>query len=122
MSFNDLERGNSPPPSAGLQGQSHLSSSSQRSSLRGSGSNRGPLPLYHAPPSSKTASQQQRSMADSSSSDAEFKKLADRIGIQLFKLQSNVAGIEKLVDLQERALRTTASEDPKASRDWTKQV
>lgn len=54
-------------------------------------------------------------------SDAEFKKLADRIGIQLFKLQSNVAGIEKLVDLQEKALRTS-SDDTKASRDWTKQV
>lgn len=113
MSFNDLERGNSPPPSAGLQGQSHLSnpSSSQRSSR---GSSRGPLPLYHAPPSSK------RPMADPPS-DAEFKKLADRIGIQLFKLQSNVAGIEKLVDLQEKALRTN-SDDTKASRDWTKQV
>ena len=106
MSFQDLERGSSsrpqPPSARTLGGGGSASAGSGPSgnksraigtgSLRGSGgdSNRGTLPLYHAPPSAPSEEEQ------------EFKKIADRIGIQIFKINSNVAAIEKLVQLSKQ--------------------
>lgn len=143
MSFNDLERGatSSPPPirsggnsngngnsnhtnnagTGGLNGQQY-----NRGSARSNRSNnaRGPLPLYHAPRSSSDSGNQEAS-ATAVQSDPEFKRLAERIGIQVFKLNSNVQGIDKLVELQLRKMRTTGNQTAaiKASdKDWTAQI
>lgn len=135
MSFNDLERGSSPPPSAstGLNGQSY-----GRSSQRGgrTGAARGPLPLYHSPTSSSASfaaagdSQASSAAPAATTTDPAFKSLADRIGIQIFKLNSNVQGIDKLVELQTRALRSgkgpssqpSQQQQRGADKDWTAQM
>lgn len=130
MSFNDLERGatSSPPPptqsaSTGLNGQQY----GRGSGRSGRGGARGPLPLYHAPRSSSPGSSvglNEGTGTGPATSDPDFKKLADRIGIQIFKLNSNVQGIDKLVELQLRKMRTTKSqtESQKADKDWTAQM
>lgn len=90
MSFNDLERG----------------SSSQGS---GSGSNPGgnrktPLPLYRdevvpsLPP--------------------EFDKLASKLGIQIFKIQSNVTAIQKLISLSSPSSASKSA----SNQDWSKRI
>lgn len=140
MSFNDLERGatSSPPPirsggnnnsnnatndagSGGLNGQQY-----NRGSVRSNRNNvaRGPLPLYHAPRSSSDSSNNESSAAPVQS-DPEFKRLAERIGIQVFKLNSNVQGIDKLVELQLRKMRNTGNQTAatkSSDKDWTAQI
>jgi syntaxin 7 len=142
MSFNDLERGantSSPPPSSGgaLNGQQYGRGSGRSS--RG-GVARGPLPLYHAPRSdashARTGSGGGGGYSDAteSASNPDFKRLADRIGTQIFKLNSNVQGIEKLVELQLRKMRASkttgapssssaaSEQQQKAEKDWTAQI
>ncbi|UZJ56866.1 hypothetical protein CBS101457_006186 [Exobasidium rhododendri] len=133
MSFNDLERGTgsqapgrSDGGAGGLNGQSYGRNSNRNSR----GNARGPLPLYHAPPSSSSSqnanndgagNQQQRT------TDPEWKKLADRIGIQIFKLNSNVQGMDKLMELQSKRTQTSRGGAKVKSaggsdRDWTGEI
>ncbi|MCO5585542.1 hypothetical protein L7F22_039475 [Adiantum nelumboides] len=139
MSFNDLERGatSSPPPirsggnnnnnatnnasTGGLNGQQY-----NRGSSRSNRNNnaRGPLPLYHAPRSSSDSTNNDTTPAPVQS-DPEFKRLAERIGIQVFKLNSNVQGIDKLVELQLRKMRNTGNQTAatkSSDKDWTAQI
>jgi t-SNARE complex subunit (syntaxin) len=139
MSFNDLERGatSSPPPirsggnnnnnatnnasTGGLNGQQY-----NRGSSRSNRNNnaRGPLPLYHAPRSSSDSGNNDTTPAPVQS-DPEFKRLAERIGIQVFKLNSNVQGIDKLVELQLRKMRNTGNQTAatkSSDKDWTAQI
>lgn len=116
MSFNDLERGaSSPRPQQGdvetgaLNGQSY----SIGSGRGGRSQARGPLPLYHAPSSS---------LAHTPESDPAFKSLTNRIGIQIFKLNSNVQGIDKLVELQTRKIRTSQTQGHPNDKDWMTQM
>jgi hypothetical protein len=122
MSFNDLERGTgSPAPErgqGGLNGQSY-GRNTNRSNRGGA---RGPLPLYHAPPSSSSSA---NNAADSStaSNNAEWKKIADRIGIQIFKLNSNVQGIDKLMELQVKKMHSARGSQAKTGdKDWMGQM
>jgi hypothetical protein len=106
MSFQDLERGSSSrpgcAPAARKLGGSNADDNGS-SNLRPGAT----LPLYHAPPSAVPEEEK------------EFKKLADRMGIQIFKVNSNVAAIEKLVQISKR-------EDGKAKDqgqpDWAQRV
>lgn len=125
MSFNDLERGTgSPAPErggggGGLNGQSYSRNTNR--STRGGGA-RGPLPLYHAPPSSSSTAHDAMNTAGGAQ-NAEWKKIADRIGIQIFKLNSNVQGIDKLMELQSKKMRTLQGTQPKTSdKDWMGQM
>lgn len=120
MSFNDLERGATPnkkPVAQGLTGSVGRGASASKS---GSGSSAGtpytPLPLYHAPPSSSSSG----SPSPAASADEhEFNRLSERMGIQIFKLNSNVSAIDKLVQLSSAPAKHSAG---KEARDWTKQV
>jgi hypothetical protein len=119
MSFNDLERGTgSPTPErGGLNGQSYGRNTNR--SNRGGGAARGPLPLYHAPPSSSSSANDVAGGAQ----NPEWKKIADRIGIQIFKLNSNVQGIDKLMELQSKKMRTLQGSQPKTGdKDWMGQM
>ncbi|PWN36756.1 t-SNARE [Meira miltonrushii] len=141
MSFNDLERGatSSPPPirsssnnsnnnnnnnagTGGLNGQQYLNGSGRSNRNNNA---RGPLPLYHAPRSSSDSGNHETPSAPVQS-DPEFKRLAERIGIQVFKLNSNVQGIDKLVELQLRKMRSsgnqTAATTKASDKDWTAQI
>ncbi|KAJ9478757.1 Syntaxin PEP12 [Pseudozyma hubeiensis] len=91
MSFNDLERG-----SSSRQGGSG-------SGGGGSGSRRTPLPLYRD--------------EVSSSLPPEFEKLTSKIGIQIFKIKSNVTAIQKLISLS-----SSNSSAKAASQDWSKRI
>ncbi|GAC98712.1 hypothetical protein PHSY_006306 [Pseudozyma hubeiensis SY62] len=91
MSFNDLERG-----SSSRQGGSG-------SGGGGSGSRKTPLPLYRD--------------EVSSSLPPEFEKLTSKIGIQIFKIQSNVTAIQKLISLS-----SSNSSAKAASQDWSKRI
>lgn len=137
MSFNDLERGIGSPASrgrgessgrgGGLNGQSYGRSNSNRSNNRGAAAARGPLPLYHAPPSSSSSLSSHANdgyaTGEQRSTDPEWKKLADRIGIQIFKLNSNVQGIDKLMELQTRKIRASrAARAEVADKDWMAQM
>lgn len=115
MSFNDLERGATPnkkqPVTQGLTGSVGRASTSSNSTPYA------PLPLYHAPPSSSSSS---NSPAPAASADEqEFNRLSERMGIQIFKLNSNVSAIDKLVQLSSAPAKQAAG---KEARDWTKQV
>ncbi|PWN42760.1 t-SNARE [Ceraceosorus guamensis] len=103
MSFNDLERGSAQSP----RNNNSSRGSVGRSSNRASGN---PLPLYHAPPSDHE--------------EYEFKKLAERMGVQIFKLNANVSAIDKLVELSSGSGKVAAQSkaQSKEGRDWTKQV
>ncbi|KAN0065312.1 SNAP receptor [Thecaphora frezii] len=91
MSFNDLERGSSPPNSS---------------------ANNTPLPLYrHQNPLSSS----------SQPVDPEFERLSKRIGIQIFKIQSNVTAIQKLVSLLANP-PSNSSAKPAAQNDFTKRI
>ncbi|PWN52830.1 hypothetical protein IE53DRAFT_366874 [Violaceomyces palustris] len=70
---------------------------------RGSGSNDTPLPLYRT---DSPANQQPIS--------PDFEKLSKRIGIQIFKINSNVTGIAKLISLPQKSNAQ--------GKDWTKQI
>lgn len=97
MSFNDLERGTT------TNNGSPSSSRPPRSDGR--------LPLYHAPPSATKSNNSQQQQQQSES--AEFKKLADSLSLQIFKINANVSGIEKLINMNERDI---------GGGDWSKQV
>lgn len=131
MSFNDLERGTtgSPGPersTGGLNGQSY----GRNTTRSNRGGARGPLSLYHAPPSSSSISNQANETADATSSggaqrgtNPEWKKLADRVGIQIFKLNSNVQGIDKLMELQGKKMRSGRGSRAEAGdKDWMGQM
>ena len=90
MSFNDLERGSS--------------SSSRGGGSGGGGSRKTPLPLYRD--------------EISSSLPPEFEKLTAKIGIQIFKINSNVTAIQKLISLSSSS-NTSAKA---ASQDWSKRI
>jgi hypothetical protein len=135
MSFNDLERGtggagngaHGSPSRGGAAGGLTGSVGRAGAAPRHSGSFT-PLPLYRAPPSSNAASNSTHAAIDveaggaagsaQSEAELEFERLAKRMGIQIFKLNSNVAGIEKLVELSSKSGGTGAGKD----RDWTKSV
>lgn len=131
MSFNDLERGTgSPRPergAGGLNGQSY----GRNNSRSNRGGARGLLPLYHAPPSSLSSiNNQANESIDGASSggaqratDSEWKKIADRVGIQIFKLNSNVQGIDKLMELQGKKMRSGRGSRAEAGdKDWMGQM
>ncbi|KDN41978.1 t-SNARE [Tilletiaria anomala UBC 951] len=101
MSFQDLERGSSSRPTPA----STAPAPARTLGTKVSGGST--LPLYHAPPSAP------------SEDDQEFKKLADRIGIQIFKINSNVAAIEKLVQLSKRG---NSDVQGKGQLDWAQRV
>lgn len=95
MSFNDLERGSSSRrsgPGGGGGGSG------------GSGSRKTPLPLYRD--------------EVSNSLPPEFEKLTNKIGIQIFKINSNVTAIQKLVSLSS-SNNTSAKA---AAQDWSKRI
>ena len=91
MSFNDLERG-----SSSRRGGSN-------GGAGGSGSRKTPLPLYRD--------------EVSSSLPPEFEKLTNKIGIQIFKINSNVTAIQKLVSLSSSNASAKA-----AAQDWSKRI
>lgn len=112
MSFNDLERGSNSSP---RQPRSD-----------------GRLPLYQAPPSAPRQSNQNQNQNRQSNqnsnnnidnsgteSSKEFKKLTDSLAIQIFKINSNVSGIEKLIGLNGNANGNGSGTD---SGDWSKQL
>lgn len=97
MSFNDLERG----------------SSSRRGGSGGNGgggSRKTPLPLYR----NKVAP----------SLPPEFEKLTNKIGIQIFKINSNVTAIQKLISLSSSSSSSSSSNTPSkgANQDWSKRI
>lgn len=59
---------------------------------------------------------------------AEFKRLADSIGTQIFKINSNVAAVEKLVGLagghkaRQAAAASSSSSSSSPSTDWTRRA
>lgn len=93
MSFNDLERGSS--------------SRGGGSGGGGGGSRKTPLPLYRnevAP-----------------SLPPEFEKLTNKIGIQIFKINSNVTAIQKLISLSSSSASSNTSAKA-AGQDWSKRI
>lgn len=90
MSFNDLERGSA---SSGGGGGS------------GGGSRKTPLPLY-------------RDQVNPTLPPA-FEKLTSRIGIQIFKINSNVTAIQKLLTLSSSS---SSSNTKAAAQDWGKRI
>lgn len=93
MSFNDLERGSS--------------SRGGGSGGGGSGPRKTPLPLYRnevAP-----------------SLPPEFEKLTNKIGIQIFKINSNVTAIQKLILLSSSSASSNTSAKA-AGQDWSKRI
>ncbi|KAJ1035079.1 hypothetical protein NDA18_000680 [Ustilago nuda] len=93
MSFNDLERGSS--------------SRGGGSGGGGSGPRKTPLPLYRnevAP-----------------SLPPEFEKLTNKIGIQIFKINSNVTAIQKLISLSSSSASSNTSAKA-AGQDWSKRI
>ncbi|EPQ30930.1 uncharacterized protein PFL1_01828 [Pseudozyma flocculosa PF-1] len=104
MSFNDLERG---------------------SSARGSSNNRNtPLPLYRDYPSDTAAAGASSSSSSAASHppDPEFERLAKRIGIQIFKIQSNVTAIQKLVSLLANPPSASPAKPNAHNHDFTKRI
>ncbi|SJX66097.1 related to PEP12 syntaxin (T-SNARE), vacuolar [Sporisorium reilianum f. sp. reilianum] len=95
MSFNDLERGSS--SRRGVSGGGGGGSG-------GSGSRKTPLPLYRD--------------EVSNSLPPEFEKLTNKIGIQIFKINSNVTAIQKLISLSSSS-NTSAKA---AAQDWSKRI
>lgn len=93
MSFNDLERGSSSSSRAGGGG--------------GGGSRKTPLPLYRDEVSSTLP--------------PEFEKLTSKIGIQIFKINSNVTAIQKLVTLSSSSSSSNTSSKA-AGQDWSKRI
>ncbi|KAJ1020055.1 hypothetical protein NDA16_004335 [Ustilago loliicola] len=95
MSFNDLERGSS--------------SRGGGSGGGGGGSRKTPLPLYRnevAP-----------------SLPPEFEKLTNKIGIQIFKINSNVTAIQKLISLSSSSSSSSNNTPSKAAgQDWSKRI
>ncbi|EST05852.1 Target SNARE coiled-coil domain protein [Kalmanozyma brasiliensis GHG001] len=88
MSFNDLERG----------------SSSRGGGSGGSGGSRKtPLPLYRDEVSSALP--------------PEFEKLSSKIGIQIFKINSNVTAIQKLITLS-----SSNASGKAGAQDWSKRI
>ncbi|CCF51801.1 hypothetical protein NDA11_000381 [Ustilago hordei] len=93
MSFNDLERGSS--------------SRGGGSGGGGGGPRKTPLPLYRnevAP-----------------SLPPEFEKLTNKIGIQIFKINSNVTAIQKLISLSSSSASSNTSAKA-AGQDWSKRI
>ncbi|SPO32271.1 related to PEP12 syntaxin (T-SNARE), vacuolar [Ustilago trichophora] len=90
MSFNDLERGSS---SSGAGGS-------------GGGSRKTPLPLY-------------RDEVNPTLPPA-FEKLTSKIGIQIFKINSNVTAIQKLLTLSSSS--SSSSNAKAAAQDWGKRI
>lgn len=89
MSFNDLERGSS--------------SRGNGAGGAGGGSRKTPLPLYRD--------------EVSPSLPPEFEKLTSKIGIQIFKISSNVTAIQKLISLSSSNTSAKA-----ATQDWSKRI
>ena len=109
MSFNDLERGTS-----GSASQSRSSGNNPPVGHRsGRPTSTGPLPLYHAPRSATGSSSysDDNSAQDANATGltpeqrAEFKRLADSVGTQIFKITSNTQAIQKLVRLADQQQR-----------------
>ncbi|SPO25074.1 related to PEP12 syntaxin (T-SNARE), vacuolar [Ustilago trichophora] len=93
MSFNDLERGSA---SSGGGGS-------------GGGSRKTPLPLY-------------RDEVNPTLPPA-FEKLTSKIGIQIFKINSNVTAIQKLLTLSSSSSSSSSSSNTKAAaQDWGKRI
>lgn len=108
MSFNDLERG-----TGSNQGPSRASPRPGRAT------GGGPLPLYHAPRSTPHYTDDPIDSASPAEQVAEFKRLSDSVGTQIFKITSNTAAIGKLVKLADAKPRGAASR-AKDDRDWSK--
>lgn len=89
MSFNDLESGSSSRQGGSAGG--------------GGGSRKTPLPLYRD--------------EVSPSLPPEFEKLSNKIGIQIFKINSNVTAIQKLISLSSSNASAKA-----AAQDWSKRI
>lgn len=98
MSFNDLERGSSSGGGSGSGARA------------GGGSGRTPLPLYR----------NELGAATSSNVPPEFEALTKRIGIQIFKINSNVTAIHKLITLLSPNTSTTTA--GKNGQDWSKRI
>lgn len=110
MSFNDLERGTTSSPTSRSSPRPNRPSSS------------GPLPLYHAPRSAYRDDDDDDDTDNAATKSpltpnqqAEFKRLADSIGTQIFKINSNTTAIDKLVKLAGQ--RHKRDDTP---TDWTK--
>lgn len=119
MSFNDLERGTS-----GSGGGAGGSRSSPRSNRPTSG---GPLPLYHAPRSAYSDHSNDDDGGDhalTAQQKADFKRLADSVGTQIFKINSNTTAVDKLVKLADQKGRQGGggAGGADATTDWTKRA
>ncbi|ETS60847.1 hypothetical protein PaG_04763 [Moesziomyces aphidis] len=93
MSFNDLERGSSSSRGGGAGGSG--------------GSRKTPLPLYRDEVSNTLP--------------PEFEKLTSKIGIQIFKINSNVTAIQKLITLSSSP-STSSAPSKAAGQDWSKRI
>ncbi|SAM62325.1 related to PEP12 syntaxin (T-SNARE), vacuolar [Ustilago bromivora] len=93
MSFNDLERGSS--------------SRGGGSGGGGGGPRKTPLPLYRNEVAPSLA--------------PEFEKLTNKIGIQIFKINSNVTAIQKLISLSSSSASSNTSAKA-AGQVWSKRI
>ncbi len=121
MSFQDLERGSSSKPIARTLGSAPANS---RGNAGASGSGRGGgeggpmLPLYN------TSHEE-----ENSEGAREFKRKADALGIQIFKINANTQAIDKLVQISRRDQQDAGAAGAGAGAgqgakgtDWTQRV